>query len=87
MDKKLLDLLACPLTHQPLKRLDAAQLQHLNAAIAANGLTFGEHRQTEALREALITADGRYVYRVDEGIPVLLPETALATQSLPGFPA
>ena len=34
--------------------------------------------QTEPLREALITRDRKTVYRVDDGIPVLLIEEGIA---------
>ncbi|PJK10357.1 hypothetical protein CO614_08060 [Lysobacteraceae bacterium NML120232] len=87
MDKKLLDILACPVSRQPLALLDAARLETLNAAIAAGGLAFGEHLQTEPLRQALIRQDGKRLYRVDDGIPVLLPEEALDTASVPGLAA
>jgi uncharacterized protein YbaR (Trm112 family) len=30
------------------------------------------------LREALITADGKWIYRIDDGIPVLLVDEAIA---------
>lgn len=88
MDRKLLDLLVCPTTRQPLALLDNRSLQALNAAIAAGGLVRGDgSAQTEALREALVTRDRRTVYRVDDGIPVLLAEEALATNQVAGFPA
>ena len=34
MDRKLLDILCCPVTKQPLALLDAGELEALNAAIA-----------------------------------------------------
>ena len=73
MDKKLLDLLVCPVTRQPLSLLDPTQLKTLNTAIEANGVAFGDDLQSETLKEALITRDGKRLYRVDDGIPVLLP--------------
>lgn len=87
MDKKLLDILACPISRQPLALLDGARLATLNAAIAAGGVAFGEHTQTEPLRQALISQDGKRLYRVDDGIPVLLPEAALDTHGIAGFGA
>ncbi|RMH88673.1 Trm112 family protein [Lysobacter pythonis] len=87
MDKKLLDILACPLTRQPLALLDGERLKALNAAIAAGGLRFGEHAQDTPLAEALITRDGKRVYRVDDGIPVLLPEEGLETAGIAGLAA
>lgn len=82
MDKKLLDLLVCPVTRLPLSLLDAGQLQTLNAAIKTSGVAFGDTLQSEPLKEALITRDGKRLYRVDDGIPVLLPETFADAQAL-----
>ena len=85
MDKKLLDILDCPVTRQPLALLDGARLDALNAAIGQSGAQFGGHRQTTALREALATRDGKRIYRVDDGIPVLLPDEALEASTIPGL--
>ena len=87
MDRKLLDLLACPATRQPLALLDDAGIDALNRAIAAGGL----HRvdgspQREPLREALVTRDRALAYRIDDGIPVLLAEEGMATVQAAGFP-
>ncbi len=87
MDRKLLDLLVCPATRQPLALLDPAGLAALNAATAAGAL----HRvdgsaQSAPLREALVTHDRKLVYRVDDGIPVLLSEEAIPTGQVADFP-
>ena len=76
MDKKLLDILACPVTHQPLALLGGDKLKALNAAIAGGGVRFGDHEQTEALREALRTQDlvGRFG---GEEFLLILPATDL----------
>ena len=87
MDRKLLDLLACPATRQPLALLDGDKLKALNAAISAGGVRFGDHEQTEALREALVTRDGKRIYRIDDGIPVLLPEEGVEAASISGLAA
>ena len=87
MDKKLLDILACPVTRQPLALLDTDRLKALNTAIAAGGVRFGDHEQTQALREALVTRDGKRLYRIDDGIPVLLPEAGLEAASIQGMAA
>ena len=87
MDKKLLDILACPVTRQPLALLAGERLQALNAVIASEGVRFGDHEQTEALREALVTRDGKRIYRIDDGIPVLLPEAGVEAASISGLAA
>ena len=87
MDRKLLDLLACPATRQPLALLDGAGLEALNRAIAAGGLQRVDGSpQREPLREALLTRDRALAYRIDDGIPVLLAEEAIATAQAAGFP-
>ncbi|MGX9719636.1 Trm112 family protein [Stenotrophomonas acidaminiphila] len=87
MDRKLLDLLVSPDTRQPLALLDSAGLEALNRAIAAGGVVRADGgAQAEALREALVTRDRRQVFRVEDGIPVLLAEEAIATAQIDGFP-
>lgn len=88
MDRKLLDLLVCPVTRQPLSLLDSRGLQALNDAIQTGGVVRGDgSAQADAVREALVTRDRKTVYRVDDGIPVLLAEEAVATAQVSGFPA
>lgn len=88
MDRKLLDLLVCPITRQSLSLLDSRGLQALNDAIQAGGVVRGDgSAQTEAVREALVTRDRKTVYRIDDGIPVLLAEEAVATAQVAGFPS
>jgi uncharacterized protein YbaR (Trm112 family) len=87
MDRKLLDLLVCPATRQPLALLDSRGLQALNAAIQSGGVLRGDGTpQAEAVREALVTRDRKTVYRVDDGIPVLLVEESMATTQVADFP-
>ena len=87
MDRKLLDILVCPATRQPLAMLEAAGLEALNRAIAAGGVKRNDDAaQSDALREALVTRDRKTVYRVDDGIPVLLVEDGIATAQVEGFP-
>ncbi|TZF91817.1 Trm112 family protein [Cognatilysobacter lacus] len=78
MDRKLLDLLACPTTRQPLRPIDPRALDGLNAAIAAGGVKRSDGSpQSAPVDAALVTADGRLAYRVDDGIPVLLANEAI----------
>ena len=87
MDRKLLDILACPATRQPLALLESRGLDALNRAIAAGGiLRVDDSPQSEPLREALVTRDRKLVYRVDDGIPVLLVEEAIGTAQVAEFP-
>lgn len=83
MDKRLLDIVCCPVTKLPLQLLDSERLMRLNTAITAGQL----HNRaalplTETLPEALVTRDGRLVYPVRDGIPVLLEEESIDWQQL-----
>jgi uncharacterized protein YbaR (Trm112 family) len=87
MDRKLLDILACPATRQPLALLDRRGLDALNAAIAAGGIRRADgSAQSEPLREALVTRDRKRAYRIDDGIPVLLVDESIATGQVADFP-
>lgn len=73
MDKKLLSILCCPVTHKGLSLARAELLKSVNAAIDAGTLVNHDGtRLSETLDEALVTDDGKILYPVNDGIPVLL---------------
>ena len=73
MDKKLLTILCCPVTRKGLQPARADLLSAINAAIKAGDLSNREGTVlTETLPEALVTDDGKLMYPVSDGIPVLL---------------
>lgn len=85
MDKKFLDILCCPLTRLPLQVLDGERLARLNDAIQAGNLrNRAEQALDESLREALVTRDGRLVYPVRDGIPILLEEESIDWKQIAG---
>jgi uncharacterized protein YbaR (Trm112 family) len=87
MDRKLLDILACPATRQPLALLESRGLDALNRAIAGGGIQrIDGVPQTGNLREALVTRDRKLAYRIDDGIPVLLVEEGIALGQVPDVP-
>jgi len=87
MDRKLLDILACPATRQPLAMLEARGLDVLNQSIRAGGVRrVDDSPQSDPLRDALVTRDRKRVYRIDDGIPVLLVEEGIATGQVADFP-
>lgn len=88
MDRKLLDILACPATRQPLGLLESHGLSALNDAIATGGIQrIDGSPQAERVREALVTRDRKLAYRIDDGIPVLLIEEGIALGQVADFPA
>ena len=87
MDRKLLDILCCPASKQPLAPLNKAELRALNEAVAAGGLKrMDGSLQTEPLKEGLITRDHQTIYRIEDGIPVLLSDEGIATALVADFP-
>jgi uncharacterized protein YbaR (Trm112 family) len=78
IDEELLSILACPDTHQPLRLADAAALERANAAIAAGTQkNAGGEPVTDALEAGLLREDGKILYPIREGIPILLIEEGL----------
>jgi uncharacterized protein YbaR (Trm112 family) len=87
MDRKLLDILVCPATRQPLAMLDAAGLEALNRSITTQSVARNDGAlEPSPLRAALVTRDRKTVYRIEDGIPVLLAEEAIATAQIGDFP-
>jgi len=86
VDGKLLKLLCCPVSKIPLTRLTAIQFEHLNAAIESGGVrTVTGEPVTQTLQEGLVTEDGKVVYPVADGIPLLLEEHGIGTTQLRDF--
>ena len=83
IDRKLLEILVCPITKVSVQVLGKRKLAALNREIAEGDVRHlgGEVVET-ALDEALVTIDGRTVYRVDDGIPVMLEDLAIPTEQL-----
>lgn len=83
MDKRLLTILRCPVSHKGLSVLKKDQLARVNAAINAGELTNHEGAAVAIpLTEALITDDGKRIYPVDDGIPVLLEDESISMEQL-----
>lgn len=73
IDKELLEVLACPETHQSLAEAATGLLEKLNAKIAAGGIqNVGGEAVEAALEGGLVREDGKIVYPIRDGIPVLL---------------
>lgn len=87
MDQHLLDILCCPTTRAPLRLLDNDELAALNRAIASGGVSDASGSPVAAgFAAGLITQDHRTIYRVDDDIPVLLADTAIASAQIDAFP-
>lgn len=83
MDKKLLSILCCPVTHKGLSLARRDLLQSINRAIGSGELVNRDGAQlVEPLDEALVTDDGKTLYPIDDGIPVLIEGEAVALEQL-----
>ena len=73
IDKDLLQILACPETHQALAEADDALLARVNERISTGQ---AKNRAGNTVREklegGLVRQDGKLVYPIRDGIPVLL---------------
>lgn len=83
---ELLRILCCPETKVPVEIVGAERLAALNAAIAAGQVAYADGSTVERpLEEALATVDARTVYRIDDGIPVMLVDRAIPTAQVAGW--
>jgi len=70
-------------SHKGLSVLKKDKLARVNAAIDAGELVDHEGSAVaEALSEALITDDGKRIYPVNDGIPVLLEDESISMEQL-----
>jgi uncharacterized protein YbaR (Trm112 family) len=78
IDKDLLEMLACPQTYQSLAVADSATLERANTRIRAGAAkNVAGKPVTDPLAEALVREDGKLVYPVRDGIPVLLVDEGI----------
>ncbi len=83
MDRRLLGILHCPVTHKGLATAMPAILKSVNAAIAAGELSNRDgHTLVEPLGAALLTDDGKVLYPIADGIPVLLEGESINMEQL-----
>ncbi len=87
MDKRLLDILCCPVTKAPVRLLADSELVALNRAIDEGQVRNNAGTQIGGrISAGLITRDGRTIYRVDDDIPVMLADEAIAASQVTGIP-
>lgn len=83
ISQDLLEILCCPKTKVPVRMLDADRLARLNEQITAGAVTYvGGETVDRPIAEALVTEDSRTVYRIDDGIPVMLIDQGISTSQL-----
>jgi uncharacterized protein YbaR (Trm112 family) len=78
VSSELLEILVCPETRQPVSPASEAVLANLNEGIRAKRVkNRGGERVTESIAEGLVREDGKILYPVDDGIPVMLIEESI----------
>ncbi len=78
LDKELLEILACPETKEPVELVSAEQLAEVNARIEAGSVTNrGGEKVADRLEAGLLRQDGKLLYPVRDGIPIMLVEEAI----------
>lgn len=87
MDKHLLEILCCPSTRMAVRLARQDELAALNRSIALGNATSVSGSSVETpIAEALITRDGKIIYRIDDGIPVMLVDEGINTNQVAEFP-
>ena len=75
---ELLEILVCPETKQPVKPADQETLDNLNEKILAGSLrNRGGEIVANPISEGLVREDRKFLYPVDDGIPVMLIEESI----------
>jgi len=78
IDSEFLGMLVCPTSRQPLREATAAEVETVNAGIAAGKVRNRAGSAVEKPIDAgLVPADGDVLYPVVEGIPILLSTEAI----------
>lgn len=81
---ELLEILCCPETRQPVRVAPAALVETVNRAIRDGRLGApASGSKTEILEGGLVREDGKFLYPVRNGIPIMLIEERIPI-SAPG---
>jgi uncharacterized protein YbaR (Trm112 family) len=83
MEKRLLQILRCPVTHKGLSLARRELLGRVNTAIGTGKLANRDGTAlAEPLTEALVTDDNKVLYPITNGIPVLLEGESVNLEQL-----
>ena len=87
LDKRLLEILCCPVSKQPVQLLNARQLDCVKLAQSSRSLTLLDGSEfSDSIEAGLLTRDGKTIYLIVDGIPIMLADQAVATAQLADFP-
>jgi uncharacterized protein YbaR (Trm112 family) len=83
VDQKLLEILVCPETKQPVRPADGDLLSRVNEAVSRGSLkNRGGAPVEQTVVEGLVREDGTVLYPVRDDIPVMLLEEAIPLEGL-----
>ena len=78
VSEELLEILVCPETKQPVTPAPPELISKLAEDIAAGKVrNRGGEKVSQPLAEGLLREDGKVIYPVDDGIPVMLIEESI----------
>jgi uncharacterized protein len=81
IDPQLLDILVCPETRLPLVAADAGLLARLNRLASEGQLRNRRGNLVEGpIDDGLVRKDGRLLFRVVDGIPLMLIDEAISLE-------
>ena len=79
IDKELLDILACPETKEPVYLAHQSLVDELNARVERGEVANRGGKKVETKMNAgLVREDGAYLYRIEDDIPIMLIDEAIA---------
>ena len=83
VNRKLLEILVCPVSKQPVFVLDQARLDKVNRLIEQGRVhTLDGSRLDTPLEQALITQNGGTLYQVRDNIPVMLEAQSIPCEQI-----
>ena len=86
IDKKLLEILRCPVTKQQVFPLSLEQLDILNNEIISGNILQADGNAVIAqIQNALITENKNRIYRIDKNIPIMLEDESILARQIKGF--
>ena len=78
ISEELLEILVCPETKQPVAPASEEVHTKVKAAIeAGRQRNRGGEKVSDSISEGLVREDGRILYVIDDGIPVMLIEESI----------